>query len=102
MQYLSLSADYGCVSISSEAAGPIGPERLGLPKELVGQLCVWNDRYQQVISADLRARRSEPLASLIQDLDREGLALADRIAAVIGDGSKIAYFSEGLLQRLPH
>jgi len=55
MQYLSLSADYGCVSISSEAAGPIAPERLGLPKELVGQLRVWNDRYQQVISADLRA-----------------------------------------------
>src|SRR3954451_7960765 len=71
------SARHGAPDGPGAAAFQAGPERPGLPKELVGQLRVWNDRYQQVISADLPARRSEPLASLIQDLDREGLALAD-------------------------
>lgn len=102
MQYLRLSADHGRVSIASEAAGPISPETLGLRNHLVAELHAWNDRYEQVIAADPAARRSEPLASLIRDLDREGLALAERIAAAIGGGSKVAYFSEGLLQQLPH
>jgi hypothetical protein len=100
MRYLMLSADYPRVSIRAEDAGPVEPAELGLPTHLLDELDAWNDRYRPVIPADHEARRSEPLASLIEELDRCGLSLADQVAAAIGAGSKVAYYSEGLLQRL--
>jgi hypothetical protein len=98
MRYLTLAADYGEVSLRDEEAGAITGRELGLPSDLVADLTAWNERYQQVIPTDNDQRRAEPLASLIDELDRAGVDLAERIADAIDDDAKVRYFSEGLLR----
>jgi hypothetical protein len=100
MRYLTLSADYGHVALRNEIQGATSPADLRLPDQLVTDLMLWNGRYQPVIPADTNQRSSEPMASLITELDKLGLALAGRIAHAIGDGTKVKYYSEGLLGHL--
>ena len=100
MRYLTLSADYQEFSIRSADSEPIEPDELGLADDLVAELRAWNRRYQQVVLADAQERNAEPMASVIRDLDRAGLQLADRLAAAVAGGAKVEYFSEGLLRPL--
>ncbi len=98
MRYLVLAADYGKVSLRDEGTGTTTVRELGLPSGLLADLEAWNGRYQPVIPADVEERRAGPMASLIEELDRAGAALAERIADAVGDGAKVRYFSEGLLR----
>jgi len=100
MRYLTLAADYGEVSIRDPLAGALTPNELGLPDELVADLAAWNGRYQPVVSADEMQRGVEPMASLIPDLDAEGLRLARRIADALEGEAKVRYYSEGLLKEV--
>ena len=101
MRYLTLSADYQEFSLrSADSPEPIEPGELGLPYGLVAELGAWNRRYQHVVQADAKQRKAEPMASVIRDLDRAGLELANRLAAAAAGGAKVQYFSEGLLRPL--
>ena|SRR5437773_7865081 len=98
MRYLIFAADYGEVSLRDEETGPTTGSELGLPRGLVADLTAWNERYQPVIPADINERRADPMASLIDELDRTGVELAERIADAIDDEAKVRYYSEGLLR----
>lgn len=100
MRYLTLAADYREVSIRDETAGALGLDELGLPEDLVADLAAWNDRYQPVIPAGVDQRRVDPMASLIAELDRAGIRLAERLSDSIGDDAKVRYYSEGLLREV--
>lgn len=101
MKYLTLAADYGDLTIRDEQLGALTPGELRLPDNLSAELVAWNERYQQVIVADLDRRRAEPTASLIRELDRVGRHLAERISEAVEGGAKVRYYSEGLLRELP-
>jgi hypothetical protein len=101
MRYLTLTADYQQLSIRDKHSGAVDVATLGLPDELVTELVAWNDGYQQVVLSEAEKRSVEPLASLIRELDRSGLALAERVAAAVDGGAKVTYYSEGLLRPLP-
>ena len=100
MRYLILAADYGEVSLRDEEADPTMGSELGLPSDLVADLIAWNERYQPVIPADIDQRRVDPLATLIDELDRAAIELAERIADAIDDEVKVRYYSEGLLREV--
>ena len=99
MRYLVLSADYRSFSLRDEAAAALNPVEQ-LSADLLRRLGMWNERYQPVIPADTSERSTDPLLSLIRELDAEGLLLAAEIAAALPD-TKVAYYSEGELRRLP-
>lgn len=100
MRYLRLAADYGEVSLRDEQTGAQRPSELGLPSDLVADITAWNERYQQVIPADVDERRAEPMATVIHELDRDGIELAARIADALADDAKVSYYSEGLLREV--
>lgn len=100
MRYLTLSADYGELSLRDEQAGAIDVVNLGAPQDLVDELTAWNARYQPIISMEMNERQITA-AELIDELDVLGMELAERLAKAIGDGTKVSYYSEGLLQPLP-
>ena len=100
MRYLTLAADYREIAIRDELAGAQKPTELGLSVELVADLAAWNERYQAVVPADQHQRGIEPMASLISELDAEGLRLAQQIADALDDEAKVRYYSEGLLREV--
>lgn len=100
MRYLTLAADYREPSLVDERDGPMRVDDLGVPG-LGDAIVAWNERYQLVMPAGIEERRANPMASLINQLDRAGCSLAERVAAALGDGAKVKYYSEGLLRHLP-
>jgi hypothetical protein len=100
MRYLTLSADHQQFSLVDDAS-MVQVEQLRLPGDLVADLVAWNRRYQRVLTATVGERGEEPLASVIDELDRTGVALAERIAAASDDQAKVRYYSEGQLRTLP-
>jgi hypothetical protein len=100
MRYLTLSADHQRFSLVDDAS-MAQVEQLGLPGDLLADLVAWNRRYQRVIVAGTAERADEPLASVIEELDRTGVALAERIAAASDDHTMVRYYSEGQLRTLP-
>lgn len=101
MKYLNLAADYQDLALGDEESGPITIDDLGLSAELVDDLVEWNERYQSVIPKSMDERYVDEVASLIDELDRAGLALAERVASEVAGGAKVRYYSEGLLRPLP-
>ncbi len=101
MKYLTLAADYGQLALRDEQAGPLNAADLAIPAELADELERWNRRYQQIIPLGTNERRSGETATLIDELDRDGLELAKRLADAFPEGAKVAYYSEGRLRRLP-
>jgi hypothetical protein len=100
MRYLTLSADHQQFSLVDDAS-MVQVEQLGLSEHLLADLVAWNRRYQRVIVASLQERADDPLASVIDELDRTGMVLAERIAAASDDHTKVRYYSEGQLRTLP-
>jgi hypothetical protein len=98
--YLTLSADYREFSLRDERAAAVDARELGIPRDLIVDLREWNGAYQRVIPAGSSERGGEPMASQISELDRTGLALAERVAAVLDGDVKVKYYSEGLLRLL--
>jgi hypothetical protein len=90
VRYLTLSADYGRVSLRDA----MRPVKLDLSVELQRDLEAWNDDYQRVIPLDGRAR--EQAAAQIDGLDDTGRELAARVRDECGADAKVAYYSEGL------
>lgn len=101
MKYFTLAADYMEFSLRDEQVGPVSISDLSLPVALIDDLRDWNSRYQAIIPKSLDERCLEQTASLIEELDLVGLALADRVAEAISGGAKVRYYSEGLLKHLP-
>ena len=101
MRYLTLSADYGDLSLRDEAVGAVDLVSLGLAGDLLGDLQAWNSRYQPIIPMDMEERQFDGAAGLIDELDELGLALAGRLADALGGGAKVKYYSEGRLRYLP-
>ena len=98
--YLTLAADYASPSLS-DAGEHVDLAEAGLSEGLVAEIHRWNDDYQWVVPLDRaeRLRRGREIA----DLDDRGLALCERIANELGQGSevpKVGYFSEGQLRHL--
>lgn len=100
MRYLTLAASYLDSAVTDDFSGPVAPADLGIDDDLAAAIQGWNDRYRVVIPMEARERAAADGASLIASLDAEGLVLAERIAMALADGSKVQYFSEGLLRRL--
>jgi hypothetical protein len=100
MTYLTLSADYGAVSLRDEQTGSLAPGDIGLPDELIADLEEWNRDYQAIIPLGPDRRRTAKVISLIAQLDRTGLQFAERIAEAVPGNAKVRYFSEGLLRVL--
>ncbi len=100
MHYLTVMADYTGSALRDDFAGPVDPEALGLDASTAAALREWNERYRAVIPLGQRDRAASDIASLVATLDQEGMALADRVAAALADGSKVRYYSEGLLRHL--
>jgi len=100
MRYLTLSADHQEFSLVDDAS-MVQVDQLGLTGDLIADLIAWNRRYQRVIAASAQDRTDEPLASVIDELDRTGVALAERIAAATDEQTKVRYYSEGQLRTLP-
>ena len=101
MRYLTLAADYQEPSVRDEGSGSVSVDNLGIPAELRDDLLAWNARYQAIVPMSMEERRAGPWAALIDELDRSGLKLAERLGAAVGDDAKVAYYSEGRLRRLP-
>lgn len=101
VRYLTLGADYGEFSLRDEQEGPITPDELGLSAEIAQELVEWNHGYQPIIPMSMGERRDPATASLIDELDRVGLKLAERIASGATHGAKVRYYSEGQLRHLP-
>lgn len=101
MRYLTFAADYGAVSLRDEQLGQLDLADLDLPQDLVDDIVAWNGRYQQIVPMDMKERSAMPASGLIDELDQRGVALAERLADAIGDGSKVRYYSEGRLRNLP-
>jgi hypothetical protein len=78
VRYLTLSADDGDPAVRDERLGRIRIEDEGLLQDLVDDLLAWNARDQPIVAADMRERGSGEIAPLIDELDRLGMALADR------------------------
>jgi hypothetical protein len=98
--YLTLAADYESPTLS-DAGEPVDLAKAGLSEGLVAEIHTWNDDYQWVVPLDRaeRLRRGREIA----DLDDRGLALCERIANELGQGTevpKVGYFSEGQLRHL--
>lgn len=101
MRYLTLMADYTASALRDDFVGPVEPEDLGLDGDLVAAIRGWNERYRAVIALGPREREAADVALLIESLDEEGLTLVERVAGAFGDGSKVRYYSEGLLRHVP-
>jgi hypothetical protein len=101
MRYLTLAADYGTVSLRDERLGQLDLADLDVPRDLVEDVVAWNGQYQQIVPMDMEQRSAMPASDLIDELDERGVALAERLADAIGDGSKVRYYSEGRLRTLP-
>ena len=99
VRYLTLSADYGQLSLRDEREGQITPAQMGLPSDLLDALTAWNDEYQPIIPLGAGERRQA--ASEIEALDQKGLQLAARLADACQEDAKVSYYSEGLGKRLP-
>jgi hypothetical protein len=100
MRYLTLAADYETVSVRDERLGQLDVVDLDVPEDLVDAVVAWNGLYQQIVPMDMEERRSMPATDLIDELDQQGVALAERLAEAIGEGTKVTYYSEGRLRRL--
>lgn len=100
MRYLTLMADYMAPPLQDDFAGPVEPERLGLNALLAAGIRDWNNRYRAVIPLSERDRAAADVVSLIELLDEEGLSLVNRVVDALNDGSKVRYYSEGLLRHL--
>jgi hypothetical protein len=100
MRYLTLAADYGEVAIRDERSGSLALAELSLPEDLASAIVAWNDRYQTVIPAGEHERGVDPMASLIGELDAEGVRLAKQIGDALPDEVKVRYYSEGLLREV--
>jgi hypothetical protein len=100
MHYLTVMADYTGSALRDDFGGPVEPEALGLDASTAAAIREWNQRYRVVIPLGQRERAAPENESIVATLDREGLALADRVAAALADGSKVRYYSEGLLRHL--
>lgn len=99
MRYLTVVADYTQSPLRDDYIGTVVPEEIGLSWELGAQLRDWNDRYRAIIPIDLTDRTSGPASDLINELDDEGLKLADAISSILQD-VKVRYYSEGRLRYL--
>lgn len=101
MRYLTLMADYTASALRDDFAGPVEPEDLGLDASLAAAICDWNERYRAVIPLGERERAAADVVLLIESLDEEGLSLVDQVGGALEeDGSKVRYYSEGLLRYL--
>jgi len=101
VRYLTLAADYGALSLRDEEVGAVDLVDLDAPSDLVNDLVAWNERYQPIVPMDMEDRQAAPAAATIDELDRLGIALAKRVAAAIGSGAKVKYYSEGRLRQMP-
>lgn len=95
LRQIALSADYLGLSLRDRRSGRVSIDELELPADLVAELRGWNDRYQPIILRDAVDWSSGQVADLIASLDREGLALAERIGEALGATFSVRYFSEG-------
>jgi hypothetical protein len=101
MKNLTLSADYLDFGLQEDGLGSVNVADLAVPASLVDALVAWNWRYQEIMLMEVDDRRTSEARSLIDELDREGLVLAQKISEGIPVPVKVNYFSEGLLRRLP-
>jgi hypothetical protein len=98
MRYLTITADYLGTGVKDDYAGPVDPQTLNLPQEIIQRISRWVAAYQPLIllnDNDRSFRKEE-----IERLDQDGLALARDIKNHFGEKAKIQYYSEGKLQRL--
>jgi hypothetical protein len=101
LMYVRLSADYMAPAFTMIGSGPAGLVSLDISDGLARDLEAWNSSYQSIILLSMEARREPDSVASIQRLDREGRTLASKIADELSDGSKVEYFSEGLLRLIP-
>lgn len=100
MRYLTLSADYMMSALRDDFIGHVVPGEVGLSDLLGDRIRRWNERYRAVIPLDENQRAEGPVVALIEALDKEGLSLAQDIAAEHSE-CKVRYYSEGRLRYLP-
>lgn len=100
MRYVVLAADYTRSALRDEHVGQVTPEEIGLSWELAVRIRDWNERYRKVIPLGREQRQEPANAELIEDLDREGLALVAEVQEQLSD-AKLRYFSEGHLGYMP-
>lgn len=96
LRYLTVSADCLNLNIRDERYGSMSLNELGLSDELSAALVEWVGDYQVVIPMTAVERTVN--ASLIDELDREGTSLAERIQNEVGVPVKVRYYSEGRLE----
>jgi len=72
--------------------GYVDPKSLGLSEQLALSLTSWQALYEEAHFAGLPD-------DLVTQLDRDGVALASRVREELA-GTKVGYFSNGLMKRL--
>lgn len=100
MKYYTLSADYLDVSIVETAMGRVEINDLAVSPELRDAVVNWNERYQTIIPMEMSERSLTSNSVIINELDKEGLELADRIKSELPEEVKVGYYSEGRLTRI--
>ncbi len=100
MRYLTLAADYTSSALRDDYIGSVGPEEVGLANDLGDRIRNWNSWYRTAIPLSMKQRAEAPVAALLEELDREGLALTVEIAESRPD-LKVRYFSERNLRYVP-
>lgn len=83
MRYLTIAAEYTQSPLRDDFQGPIDPESVGLPPSIRNALEDWNTRYREIIPIAQEQRQEPSTAEKIEQLDKEGIELCNRVAEAL-------------------
>jgi hypothetical protein len=99
MRYLTIIPDYTGSCIKDEFTGQLVIEELGLPQAYINAITLWNVSYRVIIPLSEDQKRA--LRKEIEQLDRQGIEFSQQLKDLVPGGTKVKYFSEGLMKYLP-
>jgi hypothetical protein len=99
MKYLVIVADYNSSGIKDKFEGELDRDDINLPETIWEELTDWVSKYQEIIPMDRKQRIK--VREKIDELDKKGIALKQKIIDHCEGNAKVKYYSEGLLQYIP-
>ena len=96
MRYLILATSYNNNFLYDEFDNDFNIETLKLPSEFILKISEWNSEYKKIIPLSTESRKLK--YKEIEDLDSQGIHIAQNLKALMSNEIKIKYFSEGKLE----
>jgi len=93
-----LMPDYQCYALwEGEGVENINPDDLPLSEGLVARIHAWEDAYDATLNIDDPARSGFSSTRESEEFDAEGMRLWKDLAAELGDGYSVRYFSISIM-----